>query len=102
LLKPGSRVDLQAVSDRNRAAVLRTILQNIEVLSSSVQPEALAGRPATPAVTVLVRPEDADLVAMADTGSRLRLTLRNREDQTRTPTPSLTISALFSDRVARE
>src|SRR5438552_2469126 len=40
LLKPGTRIDIQAVSDRNRPAVLRTILQNIEVLSSSVQPEA--------------------------------------------------------------
>src|SRR5277367_1245239 len=39
LLHTGSRVDLQAVTDRNGAAELRTILQNVEVMHVSPQLE---------------------------------------------------------------
>src|SRR5580692_7601696 len=41
-LHTGSRVDLQAVTDRNGAAELRTILQNVEVLHVNPQLEPIA------------------------------------------------------------
>ena len=86
LLHPGSRVDIQAVSDRTSApgeshTVLRTIFQNVEVLSTSAQTEQVALRFPAPPVTVLLRAEDSDALAVADTGARLRLTLRNRLDE---------------------
>lgn len=100
LLRPGSRVDVQAVSDRDHSTVLRTILQSVEVLSAGAQTEPLAGRPPAYAVTVLVRPEAADLLAIADTGARLRLTLRNRLDaglvESGAPPSALAMASVFS------
>jgi Flp pilus assembly protein CpaB len=98
LLGPGSKVDVQAISDRKNAAAVRTILRNIEVLSTGTQPEGVAGRFSAPHVTVLVRPEEADLLADADTGTRLRLALRNRLDDGAEPRASGTISSAFSTR----
>lgn len=76
LLGRGSKVDVQAISEGKIAAV-RTVLPNIEVLSIGAQPEPVSGRFSAPHVTVLVRPQDADLLASADTATRLRLSLRN-------------------------
>ncbi|MGI8743485.1 MAG: Flp pilus assembly protein CpaB [Bryobacteraceae bacterium] len=100
LLRPGSKVDIQAISDRNTSSadphtVLRTILQNIEVLSTNLQPEPVALHFSAPTVTVLVRPEDCDLVAVADAGARLRLVLRNRVDEGSGPRFPLATSAVF-------
>src|SRR5579864_4971842 len=39
LLRPGAKVDVQAVSHRETTSRLRTILQDVEVLSVSPQPE---------------------------------------------------------------
>jgi hypothetical protein len=50
------------------------------------------------AVTVLLRAEDSDMVALADAGSRIRLALRNPLDHEATPRRSLTLSALFSGK----
>jgi Flp pilus assembly protein CpaB len=96
LLRPGSRVDLQAVSEKNGTAELRTVLENVEVLSV-VAPDPNGNRPAG-SVTVLLRSEDSDMVALADAGSRIRLALRNPLDQETTPRRSLTLSTLFSGR----
>ena len=87
LVHSGSRVDVQAISDRSSApgelhTSLRTIFQNVEVLSTSPQSEQVALRFSAPAVTVLIRAEDSDRLAVADTGARLRLTLRNGLDET--------------------
>jgi Flp pilus assembly protein CpaB len=96
MLRPGSRVDLQAVSEKNGTAELRTVLENVEVLSV-VAPDPNGNRPAG-AVTVLLRAQDSDMVALADAGSRIRLALRNPMDQETTPRHALTLSALFSGR----
>ncbi|MDQ6758981.1 MAG: Flp pilus assembly protein CpaB [Acidobacteriota bacterium] len=86
LLHAGSRVDIQAISDRNSVpgethTVLRTIFQNVEVLSVSPQSEQVGLRFSAAPVTVQVRAEDSDALAVADTGARLRMALRNRLDE---------------------
>lgn len=86
LLHAGSRVDIQAISDRNSVpgethTALRTIFQNVEVLSVSALSEQVGLRFSAPPVTVLVRAEDSDALAVADTGARLRVALRNRLDE---------------------
>ena len=93
MLQPGSRVDLQAVSERSGGAELRTVLENVEVLAMS-SPETNGDRPA--AVTVLISAHDADMVALADSGSRIRVALRNPRDEQTTPRHSLALAALFS------
>ncbi len=45
LLRPGSRVDLQAVSDRNGSTELRTVLENVQILAVS-SADANGNRPA--------------------------------------------------------
>ena len=95
LLHPGSRVDLQAVSERTGAAELRTVLENVQVLAVS-PPDANGNRPAGAVVTVLIKAQDTDMVALADAGSRIRVALRNPSDQGTTPRHPLALAALFS------
>jgi len=95
VLRPGSRVDLQAVSDRNGGTELRTVLENVQVLAVSA-PDSNGNRPAGAAVTVLIRSQDADLVALADSGSRIRVALRNPADEEKAAHRSLAVAALFS------
>jgi pilus assembly protein CpaB len=100
LLRPGYKVDIQALADRGNALELRTILQNIEVLSIAAQAEAgPPGYPAGPAITVLTRPEDSDVLALADAAGRLRLALRNPLDLDARHRPTLALAALFSPAV---
>jgi Flp pilus assembly protein CpaB len=95
LLQPGSRVDLQAVSDRNGGTELRTILENVQILAVSAA-DANGNRPAGAVVTVLIRAQDTDMVALADSGSRIRVALRNPHDEGTTPRHAVALAALFS------
>ncbi len=96
LLRPGARVDLQAVQDRNGGLELRTILQNVEVVAVSAQTQPGGGnRGPVSIVTVLARPEDADVVALADSGTRLRLALRNPLDLGAEPHRALSLGSVF-------
>jgi Flp pilus assembly protein CpaB len=96
LLRPGSRVDLQAVTDRNGGAELRTMLENVQILSVS-SADGNGNRPPGAVVTVLIRAQDADPVALADAGTRIRLALRNPMDEDTRPRRAITLAALFSD-----
>ena len=91
LLRPGSRVDLQAVTNKNGGAELRTVLENVQVLEAG---QTDANHPAN--VTVLIRAGDADAVALADAASRVRVALRNPADKENSRHHVLTLQALFS------
>ena len=96
LLRPGTKVDLQAVSHRETTTTLRTILQNVEILAVSAQPEPVGGnQPPMPVVTVLTRAQDADLIALADTGARIRLVLRNPLDDATALRRSMALASVF-------
>jgi pilus assembly protein CpaB len=77
MLQPGQKVDVQvvhlAIGPRTEPE-LRTLLQNVEVLSVT-QPDQ--GRPV---VNLLTAPADADRLGLADSTARIRLTLRNPLD----------------------
>jgi len=96
LLRPGTKVDVQAVSHRENSAELRTILQNVEVLAVSPQPESVGGNQALPVVTVLTRAQDDDLIALADSGARIRLALRNPLDDGAAPRHSMGLASVFA------
>jgi Flp pilus assembly protein CpaB len=96
LLRPGTKVDVQAVLHRENSAELRTILQNVEVLAVSPQPETSGGNQIPPVVTVLTRAQDADLIALADSGARIRLALRNPLDDAATPRHSMGLATVFA------
>lgn len=95
LLRPGSRVDLQAVTERNGSAELRTVLDNVQVLAVSSL-DASGSRGGGSIVTVLIRAEDTDMVALADSGSRIRVALRNPLDDATSRHNALALTTLFS------
>ena len=106
MLHPGSRVDLQAVADRNGTPELRTVLENVQVLATGSL-DANGRRTNGSIVTVLVRASDTDMVALADAGSRMRVALRNPQDEGISRHSSLGLAELFSsggneDRQRRE
>lgn len=85
MLRPGHKVDVQLVAPGQGSGFeLRTILQNIEVLSVTQQPGD--ARSNAPVITLLMSPQGADMAGLGDSTARLRLTLRHPLDEA---TPSL-------------
>ena len=90
LLRAGQHVDVQVVVGRGNTGEtrVRTALENLTVLNVVPQPEQSSQGQNLPVVTLLAKPVDADLLAVADSGARVRLTLRNPLDpaaRNRTP-----------------
>ena len=82
---PGMRVDVLVTgSPANRGDTeTRTVLQNITVLSAG-QSIAIDGKSqpiATPVVTLLVSPEDAEALTLSNIEGRIQLVLRNSSDR---------------------
>jgi|GEM_PF-522980 len=100
MLHAGYKVDVQAVRSRGSGETeLHTVLQDVEVLT--VQPESAQNRSGPGAViTLLAKPEDADVLGVADAGGRIRLVLRNPSDRQRMLLPSLPFPALFHPQAA--
>ena len=82
---PGTRVDVLLTLDKNNnrpQAITKTLLQNVQTLAagqSSTRDKE--GKPQTVTViTLLVSPDDAELLALASKEGRLQLALRNTLD----------------------
>ena len=83
LLRAGQKVDVQVVVHReglNTGAEVRTALEELTVLSVQPQTEQSSQGANLPVVTLLAKPAEADVLAAADSGARVRLTLRNPLD----------------------
>jgi Flp pilus assembly protein CpaB len=83
LLRGGQRVDVQVVTGRGAKpdeTEVRTALENVAVLSVTLQPEQSSQGQNLPVVTLLAKPADVDILAAADSGGRVRLSLRNPLD----------------------
>ena len=92
LASPGQRVDIQVfVPAQDGTGQLRTLLEDAALLSKSVAD----GPNKAPIVTVLVTPRQADLLALADTSARLRMTLRNPLDKDRSAAGNVTLASLL-------
>jgi pilus assembly protein CpaB len=89
MLRPGHRVDIHAIGSQGNVAQLRTVLQNIEVLVNGAPPDGGSGRAGSQVVTVLVKPAQAEVLALADSGARVRLA------QEQQATRRLTVSQFF-------
>jgi pilus assembly protein CpaB len=100
---PGLRVDV-LVTGRpadSDGTVTTTCLQNILVLSAgqTIQPDARGQAINTPTVTLLVTPEQAEVLILAGNEGRIQLVLRNSSDQAVQKTPGSDVRALYSGRV---
>lgn len=99
LLRTGHRIDIHAVGGQSSVTNLRTVLQNVEVLAAGPG-EATPGRGSYQVVTVLVSSEQAELLALADSGARVRISLRNAGDDTQQSTRRLALNQLFDGTAA--
>ncbi len=89
---PGDRVDVLSTMDsRNNTedAVTRTLLQNVEVLAAGQKTQQQDHKPINvQAVTLLVDPQGAEVLAHAQHEGEIHLVLRNPEDGALVNVPS--------------
>jgi Flp pilus assembly protein CpaB len=97
LLRAGQKVDVQVVvhPKDSGGAEVRTALEELTVLSVQPQSEVSSQGVSLPVVTLLAKPGDADVLAAADAGARVRLTLRNPLDETTRQRAPLTVDAVM-------
>ncbi len=98
LLRGGQKVDVQVVVGRGNKAEdteIRTALENLTVLSITPQPEQGSQGQTLPVVTLLAKPSEADILALADSGARVRLALRNPVDQASRNRSPLTLGTVM-------
>jgi pilus assembly protein CpaB len=101
---PGMRVDVLVSgtgpgASASEGAKVRTLLQNIEVLSAgtNIQKDN-EGKPVqVQVVNLLVTPEQAELLSLASNQTKIQLVLRNPLDNDTTKTPGVALNALFND-----
>jgi pilus assembly protein CpaB len=101
---PGMRVDVLVTGrppDAN-GTITATCLQNILVLSAgtTMQADARGQAIQAPTVTLLVSPEQAETLTLANNEGHIQLVLRNGSDQTIEKTPGRGLDELYG-RVSR-
>lgn len=101
---PGMRVDV-LVTGRpggQEQTVTKTILQDIQVLSAGqkIEPDARGQAINAPVVTLLVSPEQAEVLTLASEG-RIQLVLRNSGDRTVEKTPGRMLAELYQTGAAK-
>jgi Flp pilus assembly protein CpaB len=74
MLRSGSRIDIQVIDTRGTGS-LRRLMDDVEVLSVAAVD---SGRPV---VTLLVNPQEADQLSLADASMQLRMVVRNPGDR---------------------
>jgi pilus assembly protein CpaB len=103
---PGMRVDViisGGNSDTGKNGILsRTVLQNIEVLSAGKKIEKTAdGKPEdAQVVNLLVTPDQAEVLSLASSETKVQLVLRNPMDTKEEKTHGTSVAALFGQQEA--
>ena len=96
LLHSGHHVDVQVVRKISEAATeVRTALQNLKVISVRPQLEQSSQGHNLPVVTLLAKPAEADMLAAADAGARVRLVLRNPLDEEKRGRTSISLEGVM-------
>lgn len=103
---PGMRVDVLIAGngnpDQGRNILSRTVLQNIEVLSAGHKFEKSGdGKPETAeVVNLLVTPDQAEILSLASSETKVQLVLRNPLDTKEESTHGTSVAALFGQTIA--
>jgi pilus assembly protein CpaB len=99
---PGTRVDVLIAGLPPNSALgtgpeVKTVLQNIEVLSAgqNYQKDAEGKPVVVPVVNMLVTPEQAETLSLASNETHIQLVLRNPLDTTATKPPGTSVASLF-------
>ncbi len=107
---PGMKVDVIAMGrpagtygPQDLGMLARTLLQNVQVLSAGQNLQRDPdGKPVTvQVVNLLVSPEEAEQLSLAQTEARIQLVLRNPLDEEKVETPGTATAYLFSQRPNR-
>jgi len=101
---PGTRIDVLVIispTDNNADRISRVVVSNVPVLTSGTvfdqEESRKTGKPVrSTVVTVMVTPEDAEKIALAQSDGRLMLTLRNPLDIDPTKTAGVRKAGLFT------
>jgi pilus assembly protein CpaB len=113
-LDPGTRVDLVVTIRKRDETTSKTVASNVEVLSAGTRHEQEKNRttvtktsvaPATPAapptvVTLLVTPQGAERIALAQAEGQIMLVLRNPLDTAQAQTTGARTAALLGSDVS--
>jgi pilus assembly protein CpaB len=102
---PGMRVDVLAsgeapgISNSTQGTKVKTLLQNIEVLSAGTDIQKdVDGKPQqVHVVNLLVTPDEAELLSLASTHAQVQLVLRNPLDTKTTEVKTTAMGSIFSD-----
>ena len=98
---PGTRVDVVATAsptNNNTDMISKVVLSNVQVLTAGTRMEqdGEKGKPvAVTVVTLLVKPDQAERVALASTEGKIQLALRNPLDQGAPETPGVKTAGLM-------
>jgi pilus assembly protein CpaB len=96
---PGMRVDVLVTGrpPEGSGSMTTTVLQNILVLSAgqTIQPDTRGQAINAPVVTLLVTPDQAEVLTLAGNEGRIQLVLRNSSDQQIAQTPGRDIGELY-------
>jgi pilus assembly protein CpaB len=102
---PGMRVDVLVTGrpPEMTGTVTTTCLQNILVLSAgtTIQADGKGQAIQAPTVTLLVSPDQAETLTLANNEGHIQLVLRNGSDQTIEKTPGREVSELYGMRAQR-
>jgi pilus assembly protein CpaB len=96
---PGSRVDVIVVLNNRDDSMARVVVSNVQVLTAGTRydtEQAKDGKPIpSSVVTLLVTPEDAERISLANTGGKITLVLRNPLDTIATDTKGVRMASLM-------
>jgi pilus assembly protein CpaB len=96
---PGTRVDVIVTVRQKEDSLSRVVVSNVQVLTAGTridQENSRDGKPIpTTVVTLLVFPEDAERIALAQAEGQIMLSLRNPTDLTPTETKGARTGNLF-------
>jgi pilus assembly protein CpaB len=100
---PGDRVDVLITVDPNHSgdnAITRTLLQNVEVLAAGQKTQQQDNKPiSVQAVTLLVDPQGAEVLAHAQHEGVIHLVLRNPDDQAEVEVSSFSTREMLGGRM---
>ena len=102
---PGTRVDVIVIVRSGSTGMARVVISNAQVLAAGTRMEQEKteqgqAMPNTSVVTLVVSPQDAELVGLAATEGQIMLTLRNPLDSAATPSTGTYSARLAGDAPA--
>jgi pilus assembly protein CpaB len=96
---PGTRVDVLVTVNRQNESMARAVVSNVQVLTAGTRydaEQAKDGKPQpTTVVTLMVTPEDAERIALAQNTGAIMLVLRNPMDVAPTDTHGVRMASLM-------